>query len=103
MNQYELMFITRPELDEDGLQKTREKFQNLIKDQAGTLTDSKDMGKRRLAYTINDKQRDGVRYREGVYTVYNFQSSVDAVSEIKRILNLDDNVIRHITINLNEK
>ena len=54
------------------------------------------MGKRRLAYPIK-------RLREGIYTVIQFQSGSDIVKELERSLRLDDNVIRHMVIRIDER
>jgi len=49
------------------------------------------MGKRRLAYEINDN-------RDGYYTLTNFQANPDAVNELERIMKISDEVIRYLII-----
>lgn len=96
MSKYELMFIVRPDVDEAALTSTRERVQSIVNDMGGQVEEVKDMGKRRLAYLIDN-------YREGFYTVTTFQSNADAVQEIERVLNINDNVMRFLTINLDQK
>lgn len=96
MHKYELMFIVRPDLDEETLKATREKIQGIITTHGGEIAKADDMGKRRLAYLID-------KYREGVYTVYNFNSSTEVVAELDRVINIDENIIRHMIINKDEK
>ncbi|MEW9033696.1 MAG: 30S ribosomal protein S6 [Planifilum fimeticola] len=60
------------------------------------MLETQDMGKRRLAYPIK-------KLREGVYTVVQFKSETDTVKELERNLRLDDNVIRHMVINIDER
>ncbi len=96
MRKYELMYITRPDLDEESLKNNREKVQSVITENGGKILETQDMGKRRLAYPIQ-------RLREGVYTVVQFQSEGDIEKELERNLRLDDNVIRHMVINIDER
>ena len=104
MRDYEIMFIVRPDVDEEGLKASREKVQSIIAEHDGSLTDEQDMGKRRFAYTIVQKQgNEPVKYNEGYYTVYNFKANTDVVAELNRVLNIDDRVLRHIVINLDEE
>ncbi len=101
MPNYEVMFIVRPDVDEEALEATRKKVQAIIADHDGTLIEEKDMGKRRFAYTIVYKQgNEPIKYNEGYYTVYTFQANTDVVDELNRVLNIDDRVLRHLAINL---
>jgi small subunit ribosomal protein S6 len=90
------MYITRPDLDEESLKNNREKVQSVITQNGGEILETQDMGKRRLAYPIK-------KLREGVYTVVQFKSETDTVKELERNLRLDDNVIRHMVINIDER
>jgi len=96
MQKYELMFVVRPDVDEAVLTTAREKVQSVVTEMGGQVEDVRDMGKRRLAYFIDN-------HREGFYTVTTFQSNTDVVKELERILNINDNVIRYLTINLDRK
>lgn len=96
MRKYELMYIARPELDEESLKNNREKVQSVITQSGGEILETQDMGKRRLAYPIK-------KLREGIYTVIQFRSKPDTVKELERNLRLDDNVIRHMVINIDEQ
>jgi small subunit ribosomal protein S6 len=96
MHNYELMFIVRPDVDEETLKTTREKIQSVITEHGGEITDVQDMGRRRLAYMIQ-------KFREGIYTVYNFKANAAVVNELNHTLNINDNVIRHMVINIDEK
>lgn len=104
MNNYEIMFIVRPDVDEEALKATREKVQKIITEHDGKITEEKDMGKRRLAYTIAFKQGNApIKYNEGYYTVYNFEANTDVVDELNRVINIDDKILRHMVLNLAEK
>lgn len=96
MHKYELMFITRPELDEEKLNGLRERVKALIPDNGGENATVEHYGKRRLAYLIQD-------YREGIYTVATFSGNEETVKELDRQLKLSDDVIRHMLINIDDK
>ncbi|PTM56887.1 30S ribosomal protein S6 [Desmospora activa] len=96
MSKYELMYIVRPELDEEKLNSTREKVQGILSQNNGEAIEQEHFGKRRLAYLLDD-------YREGIYTVVTFHGDTDTVNELDRQLKLNDDVIRHMVINIDDK
>lgn len=96
MSKYELMYIARPEVDEEKLNGIREKVQGFVSQNNGELIEQESLGKRRLAYLVND-------YREGIYTVVTFHGHTDTVNELDRQLKLNDDVIRHMVINIDDK
>ncbi|MBE6757414.1 MAG: 30S ribosomal protein S6, partial [Ruminococcaceae bacterium] len=63
---YEAVFVYSMKLGEDGIAAIKEKFQNLIAQNA-ELGEVDEWGKRRLAYLIDDEE-------EGFYVLYNFVS-----------------------------
>ncbi|SDX28523.1 SSU ribosomal protein S6P [Marininema mesophilum] len=96
MHKYELMYIVRPELDEEKLNANREKVQDVITQNEGETVELKHFGKRRLAYEINDN-------REGIYTVITFNGVEATVNELDRLIKLNDDVVRHMVINIDDK
>lgn len=94
MDHYELMVIYSPNLDEEALGAAKEKLQKVVTDNGGVLGEIKDIGKRRLAYEIND-------LREGVYQVVNFEAeNADIVNELDRVIKIDDRYVRHLVVNM---
>ncbi|WP_054951116.1 30S ribosomal protein S6 [Numidum massiliense] len=94
MTHYELMVVYAPNLEEEALGAAKEKVQQAIANNGGTVGEVKEMGKRRLAYEIND-------FREGVYQVVNFEAeNLEIVNELERVIKIDDRMIRHLVINL---
>ncbi|BCU83395.1 MULTISPECIES: 30S ribosomal protein S6 [Polycladomyces] len=96
MRKYELMYIVRPDLDDENLRATREKVHSVITNNGGEIIEVNEMGKRRLAYEIK-------KFRDGVYTVVTFNATPEVVNELDRTIKINDNVIRHMIINLEEK
>ncbi|WMT41013.1 30S ribosomal protein S6 [Paenibacillus sp. D2_2] len=88
MRKYEVMYILRPELEQEAVQALVEKFQGIIQN-GGEITKHDVMGKRRLAYEIN-------KIRDGIYVLVNFTATPDVVAELERILKISDEVIRYL-------
>ncbi len=91
MSNYELMYIVKPDLQEEATKAITERLQGVVADSGAELTNLKEMGKRRLAYEIND-------YREGFYVLMNFQGNAALVSELDRLLRINEDVMRHIIV-----
>lgn len=88
MRKYEVMYIIRPDIEQEAVQATVEKFQGIIQN-GGEITKHDVMGKRRLAYEIN-------KIRDGVYVLVNFTATPEVVAELERILKISDEVIRYL-------
>lgn len=95
MRNYELMYIVKPELDEEQLTGVIEKFANLIAANGGEVVSTDKWGKRRLAYEIKD-------YREGVYILVNFKGEAGTAQELDRVLKITDDILRFMIINKDE-
>ncbi|WP_257351726.1 30S ribosomal protein S6 [Pseudalkalibacillus decolorationis] len=91
MRRYEIMYILRPNLEEETQKAANEKAQTILTDNGAEIEKVKDMGKRRLAYEIND-------FRDGYYTVLYVKAPSEAINEFDRLLKIDDNVLRFMTI-----
>ncbi|GAB2456753.1 small subunit ribosomal protein S6 [Conyzicola lurida] len=86
-NQYELMVILDPEIDERTVAPSLDKFLNVIRNDGGTIDKVDVWGRRRLAYEINKKA-------EGIYAVVNFTATPAATTELDRQLGLSEAVMR---------
>jgi small subunit ribosomal protein S6 len=91
MRKYEVMYIVRPDLEEEATKAIVERFQNVATDNGGEIVNLKEMGKRRLAYEIND-------FREGFYVLMNINAEPAVVSELERLFNISEDVIRHLVV-----
>lgn len=96
MRKYEVMYIVRPNLEEEATKALMERFQYVVTEQGGEVAELKEMGKRRLAYEIND-------FREGFYVLMIFKAEPAVVHELDRLLRINEDVMRHIVVNLEEK
>ena len=82
MKKYEVMYIIRPNIDEESKKAVIERFNNVLTSNGAEITGTKDWGKRRLAYEIND-------FRDGFYQILNVQSEAAAVAEFDRLAKID--------------
>ncbi|AHL73512.1 30S ribosomal protein S6 [Bacillus altitudinis MN12] len=91
MRKYEVMYIIRPTVDDEAKKAVIDRFNNVLTSNGAEITGTKDWGKRRLAYEIND-------FREGFYQIVNVQSDAAAVQEFDRLAKISDDIIRHIVV-----
>ena len=85
---YECMYILNPNLTEEETAALVEKFKTLIESN-GTLDETQEMGKRKLAYEIN-------YLTEGYYVLVKFTSNPDFPAELDRVMGITDGVIRSL-------
>ena len=95
INTYENLFIVSLANGEAAAKETVNKFTTLIGNNA-EIVEVAEWGKRRLAYLINDES-------EGYYTVVTFKTASDFPAELDRLFNIDENVMRAMTIKLDVK
>jgi len=95
MRNYELTFIVHPELEKGGVTAAIERVKQLIVEGGGQVNKVDPWGKRRLAYPIR-------KQREGYYVVMQVQLPPEAVSELERRLELDEEVLRYLVVRTEE-
>lgn len=96
MTNYEVMFIVKTTLDEKTVSTTVENLKKVITDMNGKITNSKEMGQRALAYPINKEIN-------GFYYVLTVEASNEAIAEFDRKARLNENIIRHQILKLDEE
>ena len=94
LNEYETIYVTRPDLDADEQTRLDEKFESVIS-KDGTILVKEEWGKRKLAYEIK-------KLNYGNYTYLNFVGPADIPTEIERSVRIEDNVIRFLTVKLED-
>ena len=94
MRTYEIMFIVRPTLSEEEVQKTIKSFGDVLTSNGAKIVDSKDMGQRELAYEIK-------KFKSGYYYVYQVEANDDkAIKEFDRLALISNDIIRHLITKL---
>jgi small subunit ribosomal protein S6 len=93
---YEVTYILRPTLEEADADARVETIAEGLKANGGEVEgEIEKMGKRRLAYEIDD-------LREGYYVVMKFKSNAAASKELERQMRLNDDVLRALVIKLDD-
>lgn len=87
------MLIVIPELDEDQVESTLSRFRTVIERTGGEVVETKHWGRRKLAYEINHRA-------DGFYSIMNFTVGERTLVELKRILRVSDDVLRHMVVKL---
>ncbi|MCI4170504.1 30S ribosomal protein S6 [Bacillus spizizenii] len=81
----------RPNIDDESKKAVIDRFNNVLTSNGAEITGTKDWGKRRLAYEIND-------FRDGFYQNLNVQADAAAVQEFDRLDKISDDNNRHIDV-----
>lgn len=96
MEKYEIMFIVKTTLEEKAVKETVETLSKIITDMKGKILNTKDMGQRELAYPIKKEI-------SGFYYVLTVDATHEAIKEFDRKSSLNENVLRHQIIKLDEE
>ncbi|MFJ7972909.1 30S ribosomal protein S6 [Psychrobacillus sp. NPDC096389] len=96
MRTYELMYIIQPAIEEDAKKALVERFNEILTSNGAEIIEAKDWGKRRLAYEIND-------LREGFYQIVKANADSKAIDEYIRLANINEDIIRHIAVRIDDK
>ena len=92
---YEIMFIVRPNLEEDKVKEVAKNFEKVLSDNGAKVTSSKDLGQKELAYEIN-------KHKTGYYFLINVESDAEAIKEFDRLATISEELIRHIIVKLDK-
>jgi small subunit ribosomal protein S6 len=89
------MFIVDPKAADEDITRLNETLLQVITDQGGTVTKQENMGRRQLAYPIG-------RQTEGHYVLFEIDGSGREIAELERRMRVNDQVIRYITVRVDE-
>jgi small subunit ribosomal protein S6 len=89
MNQYEVLYVITPELDEEADKVVMDKFADIITANGGEIEKTDVWGKRRLAYPIDYKT-------EGYYVLVVFNANPELPRELERNMRNDERLMRYM-------
>ena len=95
MRNYEIIYIVRPDVAEEDVDKLTAQMEGVVAGAGGKLEKVEKLGRRRLAYRV-------AKQREGIYILFRIQGSGDTVKEFERRLKVTDAVIKYLTIRIDE-
>src|SRR3954453_8027062 len=93
---YELMFIVRPDMTEEDVDKVISTIDAQITTGGGTVKNVERMGKRRLAYVVRN-------FADGLYILVTIDGPGSAIHEVERRLRVTEPVIKFITVRVDEE
>ena len=93
---YEVMYIVRPDIEEADIEKLIEGFEKNVTDGGGEVKSTEKLGRRRLAYTVR-------KFNDGFYVLMTIGAAGSLVGEIERRLRVSEQVIKFITVRIDEE
>ena len=87
MKNYELLLMVKPNIDSDEVQNVVAKIQEAVEGLEGKVTDTDLMGRKKLAYDINN-------FRDAYMAVLRMDLDGSKVAELQRQLRLNENILR---------
>jgi small subunit ribosomal protein S6 len=92
MKAYETIFIMTPNSEETRIKEYIERISEIITQGGGAIEEVNEWGKKRLAYEIAKK------YKEGYYVFITFKANAEILQELTRVYGITEDVIRHIIV-----
>jgi small subunit ribosomal protein S6 len=93
--EYETIYILRPNTPNDGVAEVNAKIKGVIETMGGKIIKVDNWGKRRLAYEV-------AKERKGIYLYWLYLAQPGVVEEAERNLRMLDNVVRYLTVKVDE-
>ena len=96
MRKYEIIFVVRPDVPEEDVDKLITQMEGVVTATGGKLEKTEKMGRRRLAYRVGGQ-------REGFYVRFSLEGSGDTVKEFERRLKVTDAVLKFLSVRVDEE
>ena len=96
MNKYEMMFIVKATMESENVKATAENIKKIVTDLKGNVVEYKELGEKKLAYPIKKELN-------GYYYVMTIEIGKEGQAELDRRTGLDENVLRHLIVKLDEE
>lgn len=91
MNFYETIFVVRQDATSSQVETLANDYTKIIKDYKGEVSKTEFSGLRNLAYPIK-------KNRKGHFVLLNISSEPAAIKEIERLMKLNENILRHLSV-----
>jgi len=92
---YESAVLFNAALDDDTIKNLIARIKETITVNGGEILDTEDWGRKRLAYQVK-------RSKIGYYVIQRFSSLPDLIPKLERYYQLDENILRYLTIALSK-
>ena len=92
MRKYEVMFIVKPDLEEEAMKKVVAEMKSALESNKAKVLDTKEMGQKDLAYEMN-------KYKTGYYFLFTIEAEDDnAIREFDRLALINESILRHLVV-----
>jgi small subunit ribosomal protein S6 len=95
-NTYELTYIVNAVINDDQIKDLVNRVSSYISESGGEIIETDEWGSRRLAFPIQKK-------RNGYYVNMYFHASGAVIARLERALEIDDNILRYLTLRMDAK
>lgn len=96
MRKYEIIFIIRPDVEEEDLNKLVTQMEGVVAGAGGKMERVDRMGRRRLAYRVG-------RHQDGHYVLFVLEGTGDTLKELERRLGVTDSIIKFLAVRIDEE
>ena len=93
---YEVMFIVRPDVEDEEADKLIEGLSTTVKTGGGVVKSAEKLGRRKLAYMVR-------KFNDGNYILLTVEATGPVVLELERRLRVTEQVIKFITVRTDEE
>ncbi|HVN93973.1 MAG TPA: 30S ribosomal protein S6 [Terracidiphilus sp.] len=93
---YEVMFIIRPDVDDEEAEKLITGFTSTVTNGGGVVKSVEKLGRRKLAYMVR-------KFNDGNYVLLTIEAGGPVVLELERRLRVTEPVIKFITVRVDEE
>jgi small subunit ribosomal protein S6 len=93
---YEVMFIVRPDTQDEDVDKLIAGFEATVTNGGGAVRSTEKLGRRKLAYMVR-------KFNEGNYVLLTVDADGKLVAELERRLRVSEPVIKYITVRMDEE
>jgi len=95
MRVYESAILINAALDDEAIKNLIERIKETITTNGGEILEIDDWGRKRLAYQVK-------KSKIGYYVIFRFNSQPDIVPKLERYYQLDETILRYLTISLSK-
>ena len=96
MRVYEIMFILKPDMAEEDVDRFLAQMETVVSSTGGTVRSKEKWGRRRLAYEVR-------HHREGYYILFTLECEPPTVREFERVLKVSEPAVKFLTVRIDQE
>lgn len=93
---YESAILINAALEDNQIENVINRVKEFITTNGGQIRDFENWGRKRLAYPVE-------KSKIGYYAIFRFEAPGSIVSKLERFYNLDEHILRYLTIKLSKE